>query len=225
MPKAILFDILGPLADTTNSDTEALMLLRQIVTKAGVRVSDQAMSAAEAFAVEAFAPNLFEAIIFKLVNRDSTLGLKCTSEFRRQFKPKLVARPGARDVLSRLKQKGLKLAIVNRMSADDNAVLEKAGVLPLLDFKGLPLAMKIDAPDMRVFEFVLGNVGVAPNECVMVGARLDNDIRPGNELHMKTALLRVGKHGTRQMPRDLRDLPAYEMNKLEELEAVLQEIN
>lgn len=56
MPSAILFDIYGTLADHAKSDAEAMTLLRQIVTRAGIRVSDQAMNAAEAFAVDAFAP-------------------------------------------------------------------------------------------------------------------------------------------------------------------------
>lgn len=224
MPSAILFDIYGTLADHAKSDTEAMTLLRQIVTRAGIRVSDQAMNAAEAFAVDAFAPNLFEAIIFKLVNRDSTLGLKCTAEFRKQFKPKFTAIAGAKGFLAQLRQRRLKLALVNRLSAEDADALAKAGLLELLDFKGLPAAMKIDMPDMRVLEFVLGNLGLAPTDCVLVGSRLDNHIRPGNELRMKTVLLKVGKHGTRQMPRDLKDVPGYEIARLEDLELALAEM-
>jgi FMN phosphatase YigB (HAD superfamily) len=213
------------LIDSSVSDTEAMALLRQCVAKAGVRVSDQAMQAAEAFAIESFAPHFFEAILFKLVNRDSTLALKCAADFRKQFKPKFAARPDAREILAKLKDSGLKLAIVNRLSAEENEVLTKAGVLDLMNFKGLSAAMKIEIPDMRVFEFVLGNLGVGPADCAFIGARLDNCIRPGNELHIKTVLFKVGLHGTRQLPRDLRDVPGYEIDKLENLGAVLQEMN
>ncbi|MCC6575113.1 MAG: HAD hydrolase-like protein [Planctomycetes bacterium] len=222
MPQAILFDLHGTLTDTTQADTAAVAAIRTIMTKAGVRVSDTSILAAEQFAVDAFAPNLWESVIFKLANRDPALAFKCVTEFRKTPPQKIVFRPGVVELLKKCKEYGWKTALMNRLSEDTVAQLARAQIMPLIDVQGLPTMAKIELPDMRAFEFVLGNLGCEPRECILVGTRLDIVVRAGNDLRMKTILLRMGKHGQRQQPRDLQDLPGNEVNTFAELGLTLE---
>ncbi len=222
MTQAVLFDLHGTLTDLTKADEAAIAAIRTIMTKGGVRLSESALLAAEHFAVDSFAPNLYESMIFKLAGRDPTLALRCVTEFRKVPPQKLLVRPGAVDLLKQCRSYGWKTALLNRLSEDAVAQLTKAQVVPLIDVAGLPAMARIELPDMRAFEYVLGNLGVEQRECILVGTRLDICVRPGNDLRMKTIFLRLGKHGQRQQPRDLQDMPGSEVGSLADLTKLLE---
>lgn len=210
MPQAIIIDAPDVLTDETANDKEALALIRQIVATAGVRVSEQALQQAEVFSVESFAPNQYEAMIFKLVNRDATLALRCISAFKKNFAPKPNLRKEAKPLLEACKARGWKTALAGAPSQDISAAMQKAGLWSLLDVKGPPAAMKIELPDVRLLEFLVGLLGMTPADCALLGTRIDNDIRPAKTLRMSAIHLRAGRHGQRQLPRDLKDVPDYE---------------
>ncbi|MCC6466246.1 MAG: HAD family hydrolase [Planctomycetes bacterium] len=210
MPQAIIIDAPDVLTDESANDKEAIALVRQIVATAGVRVSEQALQQAEAFAVDSFAPHEYDAMIFKLVNRDATLALRCISAFKKNFNAKPNLRKEAKALLEACKARGWKTALAAAPSAELATALQKAGAWNLLDVKGPPAAMKIELPDPRLLEFVVGLLGMMPADCALLGTRIDNDIRPAKAMRMTAIHLRVGRHGQRQLPRDLRDVPDYE---------------
>ncbi len=47
-------------------------------------------------------------------------------------------------------------------------------------------------PDIRFFQHILGQCGVGPEEALMIGDRMDNDVLPAKLLGMKTIWFRVG---------------------------------
>ncbi len=49
-----------------------------------------------------------------------------------------------------------------------------------------------DKPDPRIFEIALSRASCKPNEAVMIGDRLDNDIAPAKKLGMRTVWVRQG---------------------------------
>ena len=198
------------LTDETDNDREAASLVRQIVATAGVRVTEQAFSQADEFAIQSFAPHQYEAMIFRLVNRDTTLALRCISAFKKNFKPKVNLRKEAGDILKACKQRGWKIAIAGHVSEDQLTALERAKLFQMIDVKGLPRQMKIDLPDPRVVEFLVGLLGTSTGECLMLGTRVDNNVRPANILRMQAIHLQIGRHGKFQLPRDLQDVPDYE---------------
>ncbi len=52
----------------------------------------------------------------------------------------------------------------------------------------------ISKPDKRIFEFSVDKMGFKPGECVMVGDRLDRDIRGANDVGMVTVQVLKGKY-------------------------------
>jgi putative hydrolase of the HAD superfamily len=207
---AIIVDMPDVLTDESENDKNAVAFIRQIVATAGVRVSEQGLTGADAFSIDSYAPHQFHSMIFKLVNRDTTLALRCISAFNKNFTPVTKIRPEAADILNICKQRGWRVAIPNHLSDEQLGALEKAKLLPLIAIRGLPRQMKIDLPDARVLEFLLGSLGIGPGDCLMLGTRIDNNVRPANIMRIQAIQLRLGRHGKHQLPRDLKDVPDYE---------------
>lgn len=210
MPNAIIIDLPDVLTDEEDNDRNAIALVRQIVATAGVRVSEQALAQADTFSIESFAPHQFEAMIFRLVNRDTSLALRCISAFKKNFTPAIKLRKEAGDILKLCKDRGWKIAVAGHLTEAHLTTLETARLLPMIDVKGLPRQMKINLPDPRVIEFLVGLLGTSTGECLMLGTRIDNNVRPANILHMQAIQLLMGRHGRNQLPRDLKDVPDYE---------------
>jgi putative hydrolase of the HAD superfamily len=78
-------------------------------------------------------------------------------------------------------------------------------------------------PDVRLFLRACEDLGVLPEECVMVGDRIDNDVVPARLLGMRTILFRTGRH-IAQQPRSAHDVPAREVRDVDELRAALLEL-
>jgi FMN phosphatase YigB (HAD superfamily) len=156
-------------------------------------------------------------MIFRLVNRDTTMALRCISAFRKNFKPKTAVRKEAGDILEECKQRGWQVATPARLTDEQAGSFERARLLKMIDVTGPPAAMKIELPDPRVLEFVVGTLGLTPGECVMLGTRIDNNIRPANIIRMTTIHLQLGRHGKNQLARDLKDVPDYEAPDIQAL--------
>lgn len=221
MAEAIIIDLYDTITDESENDKNGVALLRQVVATAGQRVTEQGLQQAQEFAIQSFAPNMFEAMIYHLVNRDATMALRCISAFKKNFPRKVNIRPKAKDIMTICKERGWKTALAHAPDKDESDALQKAGILAMFDVKGPPVALKISLPDIRVLEFLLGQLAVRPGDCVMLGNRIDNDIRPANMLRMTTVQLQTGLHGKKQLPRDLKDVPAYEAPTMEALLNVL----
>ena len=69
---------------------------------------------------------------------------------------------------------------------------------------------KITKPDPRYLEQITRKIGALPDECIMVGDRIDKDIIPAKQLGMKTILLRTGIHKY-QKPRVPFEIPDKEL--------------
>lgn len=210
MASAIIIDIYDVLTDESRNDQDAIALVRQIVATAGQRVTEQALNEAEKFAIDSFAPNQFEAMIFRLVNRDTTLALRCISAFKKNFRPQVNLRREAGEILQSCAQRGWRIATAQRLTDDEKATFERAGLMKLINVQGPPPAMRISLPDPRVLEFLVGTLGTSPGDCIMLGTRIDNNIRPANMVRMTSVHLQEGRYGKNQLPRDLKDVPDYE---------------
>ena len=214
MIKAVLFDTRSTLLDDGRTDLSARNIIREIAERLVPRNIEQVVKEAEGRAITSYAPNLFETIIFELVKHDQMEALKYISTLRKNLQPKPKARDEAMGIVRYCHNRRWKVGLANTLTQADGAALEKAGLLAKLQFKGIPVAMKIELPDARVVEFALGNLGVRPDECIFVGARLDHSVRLGNIMKMTTVRVRLGTLGKRQEPRDLSDVPDYEAEDL-----------
>lgn len=75
-------------------------------------------------------------------------------------------------------------------------------------------------PDMRIFQIALEKAGCRPEEAMMVGDRLDNDVYPAKALGMQTVWVKNG-FGGMQQPAGEEYVADYEVASLSELLGVL----
>ena len=209
MAKAIIIDPYEVLTDESVTERDAIAMVRPLVAQAGVRVPENAIAEAERGAVETFAPHFMDAVIFRLVGRDSALALKVGSQFRKTFNPAPKPRAEAGQIIHACRQMGWNVALAGPVNEETARALQRDGAWGHIAIKGLPPNIKIRLPDSRVLEFLLGALRVAPDECLMLGTRIDRDIRPANILRMRAIHLRQGRYGQWQQPRDLKDVPDY----------------
>lgn len=96
------------------------------------------------------------------------------------------------DVLEDLTSKGYKLGIIANQKKGLENRLEEFGILKYFDIVIASAEVGVSKPDKEIFEIALAKANCKPNECIMIGDRLDNDIIPANQIGMKTIWIRQG---------------------------------
>jgi HAD superfamily hydrolase (TIGR01549 family) len=86
-----------------------------------------------------------------------------------------------------------KLATLSNNVTRVRDLLEEYGVGHLFSAWGISEEVGFSKPDKRFFEHVLLQAGCRPEEAMMVGDRLDNDVLPARQLGLATALVEL-KH-------------------------------
>jgi len=102
--------------------------------------------------------------------------------------------PGAKKTLLRLKQMGLKLAIVS--DAPKLKCWLRLTSIKLDDFFDIVVSYDDTGefkPSKRPFEKALKELNIKPEECLMVGDNPDRDVKGASELGIKTCLARYGQ--------------------------------
>jgi HAD superfamily hydrolase (TIGR01662 family) len=120
-------------------------------------------------------------------------------------------RPGIADVLKTLKARGLKLGLAANQPLRAVESLSRHGIGEYFANQGIRAVYGLRKPDVRLFARVCEDLAVRPEECVMVGDRIDNDIVPAKLLGMKTVLIRTGRH-CEQQPRSWDECPDREVS-------------
>lgn len=164
MVKAVLFDLDGTLID---SDEAVVWCVNELLKKHGLPMADK----------DVIIPLIGIGLV-PLLKHFMMEPEQYVPEYRRLYREGFPSRtkvyPGAADLLSSLKEKGLKTAIVtNRNKALAMDILEEFGLDSHIDEvigdgDGLPLK-----PDPAVIEEMCRRLRVKPAEVVMVG---DTDI-------------------------------------------------
>jgi putative hydrolase of the HAD superfamily len=222
--RAVLFDVGGPIDTETAWETLMDRLLRaEAEAVTGQPVTDDAYRAAWALAVASHAPNAYQAVLWQLLGADEAKaslawGRVAAAAGKERGKPEI--RPGIAPLLMALQAQGIRLALAANQPAAMLGALAEAGLLHLFAVHGLSGVMDLRKPDPRFFLHITEALGRPPEECVMVGDRIDNDIAPARALGMATIRLRTGRHAT-QRPRTWLEAPDAEVDDLPSLRAAL----
>ena len=94
--------------------------------------------------------------------------------------------------------------------------LERMGIRQYFDLIISSAEEGVAKPDPRIFNIALTRAGCAPEQAVMIGDRIDNDIVPAKQMGMKTVWIKqgVGKYWNIQGESEA---PEYEVNSLSEI--------
>jgi putative hydrolase of the HAD superfamily len=224
MRRAVLFDVGGPIDTESGSEAAMDRLIRAEAEAAtGRAVADAEYEAAWQAAVASHAPNAYQAVLWQLLGPEesrASLAWGRIAAAARQARGAPQIRPGIAPLLHALQAQGIRLALAANQPAATLGALAEAGLLHLFAVHGLSGVMDLRKPDPRFFLHIAEALGRPPEECVMVGDRIDNDIAPARALGMATILFRTGRHAA-QRPRTWLELPDAEVDDLPGLRRAL----
>ncbi|MBI5283725.1 MAG: HAD family hydrolase [Chloroflexi bacterium] len=221
--RAVLFDVGGPI----NTEIEHERLIDAdivaVLTDGGIAVTPDEYAAAVAWAVEHFAPDAHTAIITRLVDGDgrrAEVAYRALRERARGRYP-FELREGVSDVIAWLHGRGLLLGLAANQPADTLSVLDAHGIGRYFHHREVSGTHGYRKPDVRLFLRCCEDLAVTPEQCIMIGDRVDNDMAPAKLLGMRTVLFRTGRH-IAQQPRSWEEAPDAEVLDVAELRAALQ---
>ena len=92
----------------------------------------------------------------------------------------------------KIMSKKYKLGIIANQSLGTKERLDNWGIGKYFDIIVASAEAECAKPDLKIFNLALEQAGCKPNEAVMIGDRLDNDVVPAKQLGMKTVWVRQG---------------------------------
>jgi 8-oxo-dGTP diphosphatase len=112
--------------------------------------------------------------------------------------------------------KKYKIGIIANQTLGTEKRLENLGILQYIDLVIASAEEGVAKPDRRIFEIALNRASCIPEQSVMIGDRIDNDIIPAKEIGMKTIWIKrgFGKYWSISNENERAD---YEVDSLEEI--------
>ena len=112
--------------------------------------------------------------------------------------------------------KHYRIGIIANQNLGSEERLEKLGLLKHIDLFIASAEEGVAKPDLRIFQIALDRANCKPEEAIMVGDRLDNDIIPANKIGMTTVWIKQG-FGSYAEPKTVEEQPDYIVNNLVEI--------
>ena len=227
--RAVLFDVGGPLDTETIMDR---MIDEQILAsfrKHGISVSDGSYAGVVEWAVDIFAPRTYDAIIWNIAAGDRDLvdtvlaKLYNTVPERNLARDGFELREGIPGLLKQLSADGLMLGLAANQPADSLTKMDKAGILKYFKYREVSGSIGLRKPDPRLLLHACEGLGVSPEEAIMVGDRIDNDIVPARMLGMPAVRYVTGRHADQQ-PRSWSEVPQADVRTVGELATAIRQL-
>ena len=128
--------------------------------------------------------------------------------------------PDTKEVLQELGQK-YKLGIIANQDYGTEKRLIDFGIRQYIDLIIASAEEGVEKPDLRIFQLALDRADCKPEEAVMVGDRLDNDIIPANKIGMTTVWIKQGFGGLSEA-KSKEEQPDYTVDNLNELLSIFE---
>lgn len=218
---AILFDIGGPILPEEELYEVYLGTLKSALRHVGIPLSDEEFDAAVERSILSFVPSLTKAVAWQFTKPDRARCLAVVAEGRSRFGKsgrERAVRPGIAELIESLSGKH-KLALAANTST--NQALKGHDLLQWFDSVEVSGDLDFAKPDPRFFLHILGNLGARPEDAIMIGDRLDNDIIPAKMLGMKAILFRTGPYAILE-PRTPDEVPDAVVATVDELDGALR---
>ena len=116
--------------------------------------------------------------------------------------------------------KRYQIGVIANQSLGTAERLKQKGILKYIDLVIASAEEGVAKPDKRIFEIALQRANCRPENAVMIGDRVDNDIVPAKKLGMKTVWIKQG-FGKYWKIVDQEEIADYEIDNLTTLLSVL----
>lgn len=122
----------------------------------------------------------------------------------------------AKHVLEALYEKSYNIGIIANQSLGTEKRLEGWGLMKYIKLVVASAEEGVAKPDSEIFLRALNRADCLPENAVMIGDRIDNDIEPANKLGMKTIWVRQG-FAVYQTPMNEFQQADYSVDRLQEI--------
>lgn len=221
----VLLDAGGVILDESeHEEVRAEIAVEILRTRIPEYSMDQYYSDVEE-AVRCFCPSVYQYVFWKALKHDRSLfeGLYGTfSEEWEQRKPPLKLNSGFEDELKAI-CKDFDVGIAGQYGQELLELLELRSLLECFTHRLTQDDLSATKPDLRFYEQIVKACGGKPQQCVMVGDRIDKDVIPAKLLKMRTILVRAGLHRNQQ-PRIPFEVPDAELNGVSGLAGAVRKL-
>lgn len=186
----------------------------------GIKITKKEFEAARKKSIEEYQSSIAKAILNKLI-KDGKIREKIRKEtkesLRMEYNKLMKLKKNIKEILKALIKKGYKLGLIANYEKEMINFLKKHKLWELFNFKGISEILGLRKPDLRIFKKALKG-RCKPNEAVMVGDRIDNDIIPAKKLGMKTIRVKRGSfEHCYQKPRNKKERAEITINSINQL--------
>jgi FMN phosphatase YigB (HAD superfamily) len=164
-------------------------------------------------AVKCFCPSVYQYVFWKAVKHDPILFERLYGTFSEEWqqrKPPLKLSAGFEKELREM-YKDFQIGIAGQYGHELLELLEIRSLLECFTHRMTQDQLSATKPDLRYYQEIIKASGADPQQCVMVGDRIDKDVIPAKLMRMRTILIRVGLHKNQQ-PRIPFEMPDLELN-------------
>ena len=202
-----------------NEDAAAMGRLGQLscaLGQRGITASPEELRAALEAASARFDPNPFRSLLLSFTDDEEVISfVRSSGRYPKELESPY---PQTQPLLDQLARR-FRLGVIANQSPGTQERLERYGLAHYFDVCVSSGDVGIEKPDPAIFHLALEQAGCAPTEAVMIGDRLDNDIRPAKALGFRTVRVLQGTHRL-QKPRNNDETPDATVADLDELAAL-----
>jgi HAD superfamily hydrolase (TIGR01549 family) len=185
----LFFDLGNTLISEERAWERRIQRLVSSLERYGRRRAIEEVRAALREASEEFAPRLITRAIEKLIDdlecRDLILAeARYDKELESPYE-------GAEQTLRTLSSR-YRIGVIANQSAGTEERLRKWGLMSFISICLSSAEVGLEKPDPAIFRLALSQSGCKPEQAVMIGDRIDNDIRPARLLGWKTIRVAQG---------------------------------
>jgi putative hydrolase of the HAD superfamily len=194
--KAVIFDLFGTLIDTFSQTKyeEVLSEMSAIVKAPSDEFSRMWFDTFnERMTGELDTPRgNIEYICKKLGIRATEEEIEHATQARLEFSVRhMVPRPGAVDVITRLKSGGYRIGLISDCSQEMPKTWPRTAFAPLFDVTIFSCEVGMKKPKPEIYLLATDKLGVAPQECLYIGDGSSQELTGALSVGMNPVLLRV----------------------------------
>lgn len=225
--KAILFDVGGPLDTCVIMDQMIDDQIMSSFRNHGVDISVDEYADANRWAIEVFAPNPYQAIIWKISKGSEKLVSAVESELlktvthRNDARGAFELREGILELIEKLWNENFLLGLAANQPTGSLETMKRLGILKYFKYQEVSGSTGLRKPDPRLLLQSCKGLGVTPQEAIMVGDRIDNDIVPAKTLGMIAIRVVSGRHANQQA-RSGHEQPDADVHNVMQLEQAIR---
>lgn len=209
----VFFDLGNTLIDESAPIDDWIAQLAMVLREKGLTFTPEDINEAFLATAREFTPKLLPRALEILVGDQVDIG--CLLKQVRYRKELEKPYPGTIALLRGLTDK-YRLGIIANQPAGTEQRLADCGLLAFFSICLSSSELLLEKPDPAIFELALAQAGCLPEESVMIGDRLDNDIAPAKAMGWKT--IRVLQGFARvQEPRSEMEMPHHEVRSIGEI--------